>query len=362
MIYIHTPFCGSFCTYCGFYSVIPGRGGFGAYLASLSEEIRRRSAETEASLGVNTLYIGGGTPSLLPAEAFVEIVKELNISRLEEFTVEVNPEDIVQKGRAYVDALRRLGVSRFSMGVQSLDDAVLRFMNRRHSSEGARKAFALLRGERSVDIITGVPGMGFESLRKTLEELLRWRPEHISAYQLSIEEGSALAGMLAEGCIAEAPEEECRRQYDFVCEALAAEGYEHYEISNWALPGHRARHNSAYWTGQPYVGLGPSAHSLRVFSDGRRVRSWNSLSSSGWKIQGSETLTEEQKRLETIMLGLRTAEGVPAEALLQAPAGATEEGASRRDALKRLQTLENGNLRIPEKDFFVADEIISIFA
>lgn len=246
--------------------------------------------------------------------------------RYSEFTIEVNPEDVVERGEEYVRGLMDLGVTRISMGVQSLDDDILRWMNRRHSADGARTAFKTIRAaagegalpcDVSVDLITGVPGMTMEILERTLEEVISWRPEHISAYQLSIEEGSELARMIERGEAVELDEEECRGQYDLVCGRLAEAGYHHYEISNWALPGHEAIHNSAYWTRHPYVGLGPGAHSLI----GNR-RSWNSQELSGWTME-SETLTPEQIHTEEIMLLARTDKGP-----------------------------------IPERDWFIADEII----
>lgn len=334
MIYIHVPFCRSFCTYCDFYSEIACRGKdtevIEGWLAGIEAEIRARRDEIVGTEGVNTLYIGGGTPSVLPLSAFQRIVKALKDNAVctdfQEFTVEVNPEDIVLKGESFVRGLLSLGVNRISMGVQSLDDATLRWMNRRHSSDGARKAFELLRlcGVKniSVDVIFGVNGMSDAALESSLNGILAWHPEHISAYQLSIEEGSALSSMIREGRYQEASDEACRAQYELICRKLKDSGYEHYEISNWALPGYRAVHNSAYWTRDPYVGLGPGAHSLT----GLR-RSWNSQNLSGWTSDG-ETLTDEQISQERLMLGLRTAEGVDGK-------------------------------RICESDWFIADSIIA---
>ena len=334
MIYVHVPFCRSFCTYCDFYSEIACKGQdapeLEAYVNSLMEEMSSRREEILSTLGVNTLYIGGGTPSVLPPAVLERIVDALPGAPYDEFTIEVNPEDIVRAGHEYVRALRALGVNRISMGVQSLDDGMLRWMNRRHSADGARQAFRILRecgvASISVDIMTGVPGMGMDMLQRTVREVLEWRPEHISAYQLSIEEGSALASMINEGRCSEASEEECRSQYEYMCRALSEAGYRHYEISNWALPGHEARHNSAYWTRAPYVGLGPGAHSLSA--DGL-TRCWNSQQLSGWTSE-SETLSTGEVREEQIMLGLRTAAGW------------------------------NGKV-IPEADWFIADEIISLY-
>lgn len=372
MIYIHVPFCRCFCTYCDFYSEVVGRtagcaavgAGKTACAAGLSEEvferytddlcaeIEARREEILAASAVRTLYIGGGTPSVLPLECLRRIVEKLrevegtavtdgasadgatgadNPARAagdwEEFTIEVNPEDIVERGPSYVKGLLELGVNRISMGVQSLDPGMLRWMNRRHSADGAREAWRILSAagplNRSIDLISGVPGMDCAMLGRTLNEVLKWRPEHISAYQLSVEEGSALARMIAEGRVAELPDEECRAQYELVCQKLGAAGYHHYEISNWALPGHEAVHNSAYWTRQPYVGLGPGAHSLEITAT-RQIRKWNSRRPTGWAEEGREVLSPEEIREETVMLLARTDRGP-----------------------------------IPEHDWFVADDLIA---
>ena len=411
MIYIHVPFCRSFCTYCDFYSEIACKGrdeaAIDAWADGVCAEIEARRGEIDQTLDLNTLYIGGGTPSVLPLSVLQRILSTLagvqfaplpprtsslkklpqtahpdqpapstatchseqseGIHRYSEFTIEVNPEDIVERGEEYVRGLLDLGVTRISMGVQSLDDGILRWMNRRHSADSARQSFGIIRAaahgeissqdlrhprqatpkierfsgapesnahggaERSgavseeilpcadisIDLITGVPGMTMEILERTVEEVIDWRPEHISAYQLSIEEGSALARMIENGEVRELGEDECREQYDYMCRRLAEAGYHHYEISNWALPGHEAIHNSAYWTRHPYVGLGPGAHSLI----GNR-RSWNSQELSGWMPEG-EDLTEEQIHEEEVMLLSRTDKGP-----------------------------------IPERDWFIADDII----
>ena len=376
MIYLHVPFCRSFCTYCDFYSEIACKGKDEAAIARWADgvcaEIEARRGEIDQTLDLDTLYIGGGTPSVLPLSILQRILSTLpdqpthsttpchselseGIHRYTEFTIEVNPEDIVERGAEYVRGLLDLGVNRISMGVQSLDDGILRWMNRMHDSTACRHAYSILGGstpyepprpnglsafsaekarpgrrsyERlnltptnkpdvSIDLITGVPGMTMEILESTVEEVIGWRPEHISAYQLSIEEGSALARMIERGEVKELDEEACRAQYDYLCRRLAEAGYHHYEISNWALPGHEAIHNSAYWTRHPYVGLGPGAHSLI----GNR-RSWNSQKLCGWTAEG-EDLTPEQIHTEEVMLLARTDRGP-----------------------------------IPERDWFIADDII----
>ena len=225
------------------------------------------------------------------------------------------------------------------MGVQSLDDTQLRWMGRRHNAAAARQAFAILREARfdniSLDIIFGVGGFGKRSLEDSLSGLLELAPEHISAYQLSIEPGSELSRLLEEGLYSELPDEQCREQYELICERLREAGYGHYEISNWAKPGREALHNSSYWTRAPYVGLGPGAHSLRIH-DGVQTRSWNPQRPSGWtdaqNRQGcSETLTPKEIEEERIMLGLRTSKGAAIAGRL---------------------------VIIPESDWFIADSII----
>lgn len=328
MVYIHVPFCRSFCTYCDFYSEITPEGtDFGKYAEGIRREAGLRREEILESSGVPTLYIGGGTPSLLPLSVLSDIVDAVGEGPYSEFTLEVNPEDIVQNGPGYARSLRLLGVNRISMGVQSLDDGMLRWMNRRHDSAGAQKAFGILRDAGfdniSVDIIFGISHMDDKMLSDTLERILLWKPEHVSAYQLSIEEGSALCHLAKLGKYSEAGEEQCSRQYGMLCSRLAAAGYHHYEISNWALPGREAVHNSAYWERKPYVGLGPGAHSLR----GNDIRSWNSTTLDGWTSE-QEHLNEQQIRIERIMLGLRTDKGV------------------------------DGTV-IPESEWFVSDSVIS---
>ncbi|MBR5042797.1 MAG: radical SAM family heme chaperone HemW [Bacteroidales bacterium] len=326
MVYVHVPFCRSFCTYCDFYSerACPSR----SWVDEVCREARSRRDEIAATAAVDTLYFGGGTPSVLPLEYLGLIADACGGRNYAEWTVEVNPDDITPE---YARGLRALGVNRVSMGVQSLDDGMLRWMNRRHSADGARRAFRLLRDAGfdniSVDVIFGISGLTTSMLESTLKEILDWRPEHISAYQLSVEEGSALADLVRKGRYTDLPDEECSAQYYLICRLLEDAGHEHYEISNWARPGFRAIHNSAYWTRAPYVGLGPGAHSLSR-TGVSEVRSWNSECLSGWTPE-SEVLTEEQIREERIMLGLRTAEGIP------------------------------GYGRIPEDKWFVADSIIA---
>ena len=376
MIYIHIPFCRSFCTYCDFYSEIASRccrdeqARFERFAFALSAEIASYAGVEAGS--VNTLYIGGGTPSVLPLSVFEHVVGALRDHGFggpyDEFTVEVNPDDIVEKGEAYVEGLLRLGVNRISMGVQSFDDEILRWMNRRHDSAAAREAYAILERagvpDISVDLIFGLSQLSDSQWRSTLRQALEISPSgvlpaHISSYQLSVEPGSALASLVDRGVWTEASDELCARQYDILCSELRAAGYEHYEISNFALPGHRARHNSAYWNHSQYLGLGPGAHG---FLDGRRF--WNNPSLKSYlqaadgdftAVRGFEDLTAGQVVLERVMLGLRTSDGVDADFLR-----------GRCDASALASALASGNIvpvgtrfRIPESRFFVSDAIIS---
>ena len=352
MVYIHVPFCKSFCTYCDFYSEIACRGrdgeAFETYTDGICSEIEARRDEIAAAQSPKTIYIGGGTPSVLPLSCLRRIIETLNAGDIEEFTVEVNPEDIIEKGPDYVRGLLSLGVNRISMGVQSLDDGILRWMNRRHDSEGAGEAFTILRGAGvdniSLDVIFGLSQLSDDTLCETLDGIIRLTPEHLSAYQLSVEEGSALAKLTRRGEYEEASDELCRGQYEMICRRLTAAGYEHYEVSNWARPGYRAKHNSAYWTRRPYVGLGPGAHSF----DGSE-RSRNSETTANWTSE-KETLDEEDERTEKIMLGLRTAEGV-------------EASICNPESLARFlfegSVIKKGKrIRIPEDHLFVSDDII----
>ncbi len=350
MIYIHVPYCRSFCTYCSFYSEV-AKGECGtAYAEAVCAEAAARAEEIAESADVNTLYIGGGTPSVLPLSVLGRMVSALPEASYDEFTVEVNPEDIVEKGQSYAEGLKALGVNRVSMGVQSFDDGILKWMNRRHDAAGAVRAFEILRaagiGNISIDLIFGLSQLSDELWNETLGKAVALGPEHISAYQLSVEDGSALASMIERGQYSEAPEEQCRRQYDVLCRRLAEAGFTHYEVSNFARPGYEARHNSAYWRRVPYVGLGPGAHSLRG-----DVRSWNSETTPSYESE-KEVLTEEDVRMERIMLGLRTAAGMDAEELRRSSG---EVG--RLVAEGALEAVRD-RIRIPENRFFVSDEII----
>ena len=410
MIYVHVPFCRSFCTYCDFYSEVAPKcrqaedavsqnALFERFADALAVEIRTRKEETQSACavsGVKTLYIGGGTPSVLPLGVFqkvLEALKEVGVSDdFTEFTVEVNPEDIIEKGTSYIEGLLELGVNRISMGVQSFDDGILKWMNRRHDSATAVRAYKFLEdaGVRniSIDLIFGLPQLSDELWRETLDKALAISsrgvlPQHISSYQLSVEPGSMLAKLVERSRWSEASDELCQRQYNMLCETLAAAGYHHYEISNFAQPGYEAVHNSAYWKHIPYIGLGPGAHSfvssgldagsmegvsgiLRREAAFEYKRLWNEGNLNEYlkagecgdfsSVSGGETLDEEQIVIEKIMLGLRTSSGVSENYLRQhCDIVALDEALHGG----RLIRQPEGALRIPEPSFFVSDSIIA---
>ena len=433
MIYVHVPFCRSFCTYCDFYSEVASRcrkaedaqkqeALFEDFAQALACEVSSRAGEITDD--VNTLYIGGGTPSVLPLSAFRALLDALRSvghgGPFDEFTVEVNPEDIIEKGHAYVEGLLELGVNRISMGVQSFDDSVLKFMNRRHSADEAVRAYAILEeaGVRniSIDLIFGLPQLSMDQWRETLDKALSISsrgvlPQHISSYQLSVEPGSMLARLVEKDRWNEASDELCQEQYEALCSALSAAGYHHYEISNFAQPGFEAVHNSAYWRHVPYVGFGPGAHSYinpaeispdtlfrgSEYHDNLHssslycVRQWNlqdlQAYLQAWKcahdyesgvladlpsdpfvgVRESETLDEEQLVMERLMLGLRTSSGLPEsflreycdpEALSQAIATGHLVPADD-ELISSDSAMREPHLRIPERHFFISDSIIA---
>ena len=311
MIYIHVPFCHRKCTYCAFFSrVESGKWKVDSYVDSLLVEMEQRSGEQAHP--VRTVYFGGGTPSILPLAQLARIVEGLHrcfdLSRLEEMTLEANPEDLTPD---YLAGLRRLGFDRLSIGVQSLDDDVLRLIGRRHTAAQALDAVENARragfGNISVDFIFGiVPIVPIAPI-----------VNHVSAYALTVEPGTALAVQVERGRVSLPDEDEVVRQYHALHRQLEAAGFRQYEVSNYARPGYESRHNSRYWDRTPYLGLGPGAHSFTL-SDGGSTsvarggkRRWNNPDGT-W---AEETLTETDAYNELLMTSLRTVRGLPVAAL-----------------------------------------------
>ena len=319
-IYVHIPFCASRCSYCDFFSTLQLNATGERYVEAVITEARLRRDELHDE-PVKTLYLGGGTPSQLPLPLLERLIgglrAALDLSGVEEFTVEANPDDVTPEWCAGVAAL---GVNRVSMGVQSFEDHILRFIGRRHTACQAMEAVSNLRdagiGNISIDLIFGLPGQTVESWTASVGQAIDLKPQHISAYGLTYEEGTQLWHQRERGEVTEVPEEQCLEMYRILVEKLSEAGYEHYEISNFALPGYHSRHNSSYWNDTPYLGLGAAAHSY----DGS-VRRYNphdmqkylGAIMAGETAYEQEELTIQERYDERVMLGLRTARGVDAE-------------------------------------------------
>ena len=313
MIYIHVPFCHRKCTYCAFYSrpVASSQFAISSYVDALLAEMEQRKGEQAHP--IKTVYFGGGTPSILPVNELARIVDGLRrcfyLSQLEEATIECNPEDLKPE---YLDGLRKLGLfNRISIGIQSLDDNVLRMIGRRHTAQQAldavenahRAGFQNI----SVDFIYGIKPMDPISPIGPISLI-----SHISAYSLTVEPGTALAVQIEQGRVVLPDEDEVVRQYHALNKAFEAAGFRQYEVSNYARPGCESKHNSRYWNRTSYLGLGPGAHSF----DGKR-RLWNNPDGT----VGEETLTEADAYNELLMTSLRTTRGLP---LASVPEGQRE--------------------------------------
>lgn len=314
-LYIHIPFCASRCIYCGFYSTTLAKEQ-GAYVDALCHEMALRKKEARE---LSTVYLGGGTPSLLSPDNLRKIFR--NISDVfspswekMEVTIECNPDDITPE---FCSLLRDLPINRVSMGAQTFSDERLRFLRRRHNAAEVPLAIERLRAHGivniSIDLMFAFPNETLEEWSHDIDAALLLRPEHISAYSLQYEEGTPLYRMLEKGTVKEADDELYRRMYSLLCDRLTDAGYEHYEISNFALPHFRSRHNSSYWHDIPYIGLGASAHSYSG-----TTRSWNVSDlrayiqsvGSGSRPCETEIITPQIHYDDMVMTALRTHEGI----------------------------------------------------
>ena len=360
-LYFHIPFCKKLCGYCDFLRSVKVQ-----YLPNVVEMMHRELDEQQGFLtdrAIRTIYFGGGTPSLLhpsEIERLIEHSRQIfDCSAVEEITIEVNPDDITND---YVSALRQTSVNRISMGIQSLNDECLQFMGRRHNAAGAVSAVNRLRhagfDNISVDVIFGVPGFE-ESLESTLTEVLKLNVEHISAYHLTIEPATRFGKMLAKGDISQVSEQRSEDEFLTVHQRFTEAGFEHYEVSNFAKPSRRSRHNSSYWTGTQYLGIGPGAHSFNG-----TTRRWcdQDVKEYCQAVEyGSETLSAIDRLNEYIMVSLRRVEGIDLETI--------SSHWSREDA-ERIERaaepfLESGwlvkdgaKIAVPADHFLVSDTII----
>ena len=347
-IYIQVPFCQTKCTYCNFHTGVVARERYTPYAEAVCREI----SETREFRGemLDTIYVGGGTPSLLDSAALAKMLEALRRSyavEAPEVTIEADPETIdAEKATAWIAA----GFNRVSMGVQSFHDNELRAAGRMHRRADVFRAFEVLRGSGfenvSMDLIAGLPHQSRESWEASIHELLAMRPEHVSVYVLEIDEGSrlgreSLTGGTRYGAAAIPSDDEQAEFYESACERLADAGYEHYEISNWALPGKRSRHNLKYWRRQPYLGFGAGAHSFdgatrwaNVHDSMRYVELIGKGISTREQI---EPVTPGQALDEEIFLGLRQLEGIDLDRIAARSSG---------EFLRREATLREGISRL----------------
>jgi len=320
-IYIHIPFCRQACSYCDFY-FITRQSLLPAYVDRLCSSIKRYQNSKHTAETVDTLYIGGGTPSLLKAEYLHQILGALQDTfelNLKEFTFEINPDDV---SSSYLAALKDAGVTRPSMGIQSFHPELLQFMHRAHNREEAIKSLKLLTKADfptfSVDLIYGNPGQTVAALKDDIDQLLSFHPPHISAYSLTIEPQTRLGKQYKLGRLEPLDEDTALQHYDVVVERLNDAGILQYEISNYSRPGHEAVHNRNYWLHKNYLGFGPAAHSFWWEESAKDAKRWHItesireyLSCNGEdNVAECEILTNKELAEERIMLGLRTHGGV----------------------------------------------------
>lgn len=319
-LYLHLPFCSAICPYCDFAVVTGPPERRSRFVAALCHEIRLWTERPFPGGAFDSLYLGGGTPSLLASEQLAAILDQaracLPIAADAWLSMEANPEDVTPKSLA---AWRELSVGTLTLGVQSFDDATLRFLGRRHDGAQARRAVeSVLRAGFPVvgiDLIYGLPDQQPGAWERDLDVAAALGPQHLSCYQLTVHSGTPFGYRKARGTLHELPERGQADLFALTHERLASGGYAAYEVSNFArAPEHRSRHNGKYWRHAPYLGLGPGAHSFdggRRWWSHRKLATWDRAVTAGTlPLAGEETLGNAALALETLMLGLRTVEGV----------------------------------------------------
>ena len=365
--YLHIPFCRKACHYCDFHFSTQ-LSKIDEMVAAMKQEVDSRASDWSDTV-FETIYLGGGTPSLLSIDQLRELIdhayEKLAFSAELEFTLECNPEDITAER---LSQWKALGVNRLSIGIQSFDDRSLKMMNRAHDARTALTALeaAVNQFDRvSVDVIYGIPGLSDTQLSRDLDQFLALGVTHISAYALTVEPKTALDRFITDGLITPVDEEQAERQFLLTLDHLSNAQFLHYELSNFTKPGHESRNNSAYWQRKPYLGIGPAAHSFK--GDERR---WNVASNpkyikamnEGIPNYGSEILSKRDHYNEYIMTSLRTHWGVSLEVLAQ------RFGPSYRDYFSMISTpflLDNllfeddGAIRATRKGKFLIDGVSS---
>lgn len=356
-LYIHVPFCARRCSYCDFAIAVRRPTPSRAYLEAILREWSARQDEPiwAGSPVVETIYLGGGTPSRLAPDALAELLSRIRADRAlaedAEVTLEANPDDVTPE-RA--DRWREAGITRVSLGAQSFSAPALQWMHRTHTGEQIAHAVRTLRlsgfHNVSLDLIYGLPEEVPRDWPADLERALALEPAHLSLYGLTVEPQTPLKRWMARGEVVPAPESRAADEYLLAHRRLVAAGYEHYEVSNAARPGARSRHNQAYWNRRPYLGLGPSAHSALAGRRWWNVREWEDYRrrvSAGQSAQaGSESLEPDQVALEELYLGLRTDRGVPADRIDPVESHRWQEAGWGRVEAGRLTLTALGWLRL----------------
>jgi len=361
-IYIHIPFCKQRCSYCDFFSSTQNRRI--EYIDALCDELQERKDYLNNE-PVETIYFGGGTPSVLSFSDFAKIFDVLlsvygeNENR--EVTLEANPDDL---SRDYLPTIKSFPFNRISLGVQSFNDLELKLLNRRHDAQAAIRAVELLQkggfDNISIDLMYGLPGQSMQSWEKTLRQAVDLNVQHISAYHLTYEEGTPLHEQLKKGNLTPVDEEMSNQMFEVLIDTLTAAGFEHYEISNFARRGFQSRHNTSYWNGTHYLGIGASAHSYNGFS-----RRWNknTLTTDCW-ISGFEVevLDEKMKYNDFVITRLRVMKGMDLSGLTSL-FGELQKAYCLRQAQKYITNdllQHKGNcLKLTRKGIFISDSIMS---
>lgn len=362
-LYLHVPFCARRCFYCDFAVDATREPPVEDWIDAVTTELRRRLEHYGWStpLHLQTLYVGGGTPSLLGEGAFSRLRDRwrdlVDFDGLLEWTAEANPESFTA---ALAAEWAGVGVNRLSFGIQSFDPGVLQWMGRLHGPEKPAEAFALARGaaisNMSLDLIFGVPDHLRRDWAADLERAVQLGPEHVSLYGLTAEAGAPLGRRVAEGRERLADEDRYAEEYLLAHEALTAAGFDHYEVSNFGRPGRHSRHNQVYWSGRPYLGIGSGAHS---FVNGRRE--WNHRAWSVYReavrrgetgIEGSESVSGSDLRLEALWLDLRTHRGLDRSSLSPGADAAVAEWAARG-----LASESDGRVRLTPEGWLLLDEL-----
>lgn len=360
-LYVHIPFCSSRCVYCGFYSTT-GLELRERYTDAIISELKMRAT----SENISTIYLGGGTPSQLSIKQLESILTTIYIyNKVEgtsEVTIEVNPDDI---NLEFAKSLYAMGINRVSMGVQTFSNERLRFLHRRHNASQVPHAVETLfkAGFRniSIDLMYGFPEQTLDEWKADIDKALELDVEHISTYCLMYEEGTPLYRLLEQGKVKEIDEELERKMYYTLIERLESAGYEHYEISNFAQKGYRSRHNSNYWKGIPYIGIGAAAHSYDI-----RTRSWNVANirkyieamERGERPYEEEIIDDNTRYNDTVTVALRTKEGLDLTILPDNQHQYCIANAKRHIEANLLK-LENNHLALTKDGLFVSDMVMS---